>query len=154
MRRKDREINDITEIESVISSADVCRVAFADDNIPYIVTMNFGYSGGEIPCLYFHGARGGRKFEMISKNNYVCFEMDTDHELYGGENGCDWGMRFKSVVGYGQISIVTDQGERKKGLDAIMYHYTGKEGFIYDEKIIKSTIILKLAISEITGKKR
>ncbi len=154
MRRKDRQIDDISEIESVISQSDVCRVAFADNSIPYIVTMNFGYSGGELPCLYFHGASEGRKFEMMRKNSYVCFEMDTDHELYGGENGCDWGMRFRGVVGYGYISLVTDPEEKKKGLDIIMYHYTGRDGFSYDEKNMKKTRVLKLEIREMTGKKR
>lgn len=154
MRRKDRQIDDISEIESVISQSDVCRVAFADNSIPYIITMNFGYAGGEHPCLYFHGASDGRKFEMMKKNNYVCFEMDTDHELYGGENGCDWGMGFRSVVGYGYISLVVDPEEKKKGLDMIMYHYTGRDGFSYDEKTMKNTGVLKLEIREMTGKKR
>ncbi len=154
MRRKDREITDITEMESVIKASDVCRVAFADGNIPYIVTMNFGYSGGEKPCLYFHGASSGRKIEIIGKNNYVCFEMDTDHELYGGDKGCDWGMRFRSIVGYGHICIVEDDSEKKKGLDLLMYHYTGMNGFMYDEKNMKGTKVLRLDILEMTGKKR
>ena len=31
-------------IEEIIQKADVCRIAIANDNIPYIVTMNFGYT--------------------------------------------------------------------------------------------------------------
>ena len=57
MRKKEREITDIAAIESIIQRADVCRIALADGNIPYIVTMNFGYSGGEEKCLYFPGLR-------------------------------------------------------------------------------------------------
>ena len=78
MRRHDSAVTEITDIESIISCSDVCRIAFADNDIPYIVTMNFGYTGGENPCLYFHCAPEGRKIELIGKNNYVCFEMDTD----------------------------------------------------------------------------
>ncbi|HKK41033.1 MAG TPA: pyridoxamine 5'-phosphate oxidase family protein [Bacteroidales bacterium] len=154
MRRKDREISNISDIESVIKSCDVCRIAFANDNIPYIVTMNFGFSGGETPYIYFHGASSGRKFDMLRRNNYVCFEMDTDHELYGGETGCDWGMNFRSVVGYGYITIVEDPVERKKGLDHIMHHYTGRKDFRYDEKTMRGTCVLKLSVMEMTGKKR
>jgi nitroimidazol reductase NimA-like FMN-containing flavoprotein (pyridoxamine 5'-phosphate oxidase superfamily) len=154
MRRTDREVSNTELIESIISYSDVCRIAFADSNTPYIVVMNFGYSGGEKPCLYFHCANEGRKLEMINKNSYVCFQMDTDHKIHGGEKGCDWGMNFSSVVGYGNISIVSDKESRKKGLDQIMKKYAGDKDFIYDEKVFDRTTILRLDITEMTGKKR
>jgi nitroimidazol reductase NimA-like FMN-containing flavoprotein (pyridoxamine 5'-phosphate oxidase superfamily) len=53
MRRKEREITGIDEIEAIISRCDVCRIALADDNLPYIVTMNFGYSGGAEKKVFF-----------------------------------------------------------------------------------------------------
>ncbi len=154
MRRKDREITDINDIESIIDTSDVCRVAFADSNMPYIVTMNFGYSARPDRCLYFHSAPEGRKLEMIKKNNHVCFEMDTDHKLYSGLKGCDWGMKFRSVVGYGNIYIVSERDEKIKGLDCIMSHYSRKSDFDYDEKMIRETLVIRLDIKEMTGKKR
>ena len=154
MRRHDRLVKDNTEIELIITRSDVCRIAFADNNIPYIVTMNFGYQGGDIPCLYFHCAPEGRKIELIGKNNFVCFEMDTDHELYKGENGCDWGMKYSSIVGYGKVSIIHGNEEKKKGLDSIMAHYSDRSDFTYDEKIMSNTTVLRLDIKEMTGKKK
>ena len=154
MRRHDREVRDNTEIESIISRSDVCRIAFADNNIPYIVTLNFGYTGGDKPCLFFHCAPEGRKIELIGKNNYVCFEMDTDHMLFKGHKGCDWGMKYSSVVGYGRISIVPHPEEKKRGLDSIMSHYADRSDFTYDEKIFSHTAVLRLDIEEITAKKK
>ena len=154
MRRKEREIKDIESIESIISNSDVCRIAIADHDIPYIVVMNFGYEGGENPCLWFHCANEGRKLDMIKRNNHVCFQMDTDHNLYFGEKGCDWGMKYSSVVGYGNISVITDPVLRKTGLDSIMKHYGGDKSFTYDEKVMVRTTILRLDITEMTGKKR
>lgn len=154
MRRQDRQVKGNTEIELIISRSDVCRIAFADNNIPYIVTMNFGYSGGDNPCLYFHCAKEGRKIELIGKNNFVCFEMDTDHLLYKGEKGCDWGMKYSSVVGYGKISIIHGNEEKKKGFDFIMAHYSDHSDFTYDEKIMSNTAVLRLDIEEMTCKKK
>lgn len=154
MRRKDREISETSELEQIISESDVCRVAFADNNIPYIVTMNFGYSGGENPCFFFHCASEGRKLEMIRKNNYVCFALDTDHELYEGEHGCDWGMKYSSVVGYGRISVLNEREAKIAGLDCIMSHYSGRSGFTYDERNLGNTTLLKLEIEEIKGKRK
>jgi nitroimidazol reductase NimA-like FMN-containing flavoprotein (pyridoxamine 5'-phosphate oxidase superfamily) len=154
MRRKDRQINDTRDLEQIIHESDVCRIAFANGNVPYIVTMNFGYEGGRRPCFYFHCAGEGRKLEMIRKNDYVCFALDTGHELYSGENGCDWGMKFRSVVGYGNMSVVTDNVERISGLNSIMSHYAGTGNYKFDESILNNTTILRLDIEEMTAKSK
>jgi nitroimidazol reductase NimA-like FMN-containing flavoprotein (pyridoxamine 5'-phosphate oxidase superfamily) len=154
MRRKDREIKDVSLLESIISQSDVCRIAFADNNLPYIVTMNFGYAGGDHPCFYFHCANEGKKMEMLRNNNFVCFELDTDHELFEGENGCDWGMKFSSVVGYGKISVVGERDARIAGLDCIMSHYSARKDFSYDDRVLGNTTILRLDIEEMTGKRK
>lgn len=154
MRRKEREITDIQKLESIINNCDVCRVAFADDNIPYIVTMNFGYSGGTEKRIYFHCANEGRKLDMIRKNNYVCFGFDTDHILYKGNLACDFGMSFSSVVGYGHITIVMEPEERISGLNHIMSHYAGKGEFRYNQDVLERTMVLRLDIKEMTGKRK
>jgi hypothetical protein len=153
MRKKEREITGIDEIEAIIARSDVCRIALADNNIPYIVTMNFGYSGGIEKKLYFHCAKEGQKLEMIRKNNYVCFEFDTDHNLYQGEIACDYGMRYKSVVGWGNIEIITDGEEKRQGLNHLMSHYSGKTDFSYEKGILDKMLLLRLNIIKMTGKK-
>ena len=153
MRRNEREISDFQVINEIISNADVCRIALADGNIPYIVTLNFGFTGNPAGKLYFHCSNEGRKLDMIKKNSYVCFQMDTDHQLYKGEKGCDWGMKYSSVVGYGSISIITEHEEKKAGLNYIMAHYGGEKEYSYDDDILGRTTILSLDIKEMTGKK-
>jgi nitroimidazol reductase NimA-like FMN-containing flavoprotein (pyridoxamine 5'-phosphate oxidase superfamily) len=153
MRRKEREITVIDEIESIILRCDVCRIAMADNNIPYIVTMNFGYSGGADKNLFFHSAGDGRKIDMIRKNNYVCFEMDTDHNLKSGRKACDFSMKYSSVVGWGDIFIVNDDDEKREGLNLIMQHYTSRTEFTYKQDVFNKTTLLKLVIKTMTGKK-
>jgi uncharacterized protein len=153
MRRNEKEISRLNEIEEIISKADVCRISLANGDIPYIVALNFGYQSGDGGKLYFHCANEGRKLEMIRKNNYVCFQMDTDHQLYKGEKGCDWGMNYSSVVGYGYISVVTETEARKAGLNCIMAHYGGQREYTFDVKVLARTTILCLEIREMTGKK-
>lgn len=153
MRRNEREISDMRMIEKIIKNADVCRIAMANNNIPYQVTMNFGYLPGMEPKMFFHCAKDGRKLDMIKKNNYVCFELDTDHQLYTGKRACDWGMSYSSVVGYGNISIINDKEDKISGLNCIMSHYGEDNKFTYDEKILSMTLVLQLDIKEISGKK-
>ncbi|MGC1390281.1 MAG: pyridoxamine 5'-phosphate oxidase family protein [Bacteroidales bacterium] len=154
MRRNDRKISGIQEIEEMIKEADVCRIALAGNNIPYIVTMNFGYVKDPEQTLYFHCANTGKKLDMIRQNNYVCFEMDIDHQMFRGEKSCDWGMKFRSIIGYGNISVVTEHDERILGLNSIMTHYGGGGEYSYDDKVLEKTTILSLKILEMTGKKK
>jgi hypothetical protein len=152
MRRSDREIPGIQEIEEIIQKADVCRIALANDNIPYIVPMNFGYVNDPDRTLFFHCANTGKKLDMIRQNNYVCFEMDIDHQIYSGKRSCDWGMRFTSIIGYGNISVVTEKADRITGLNSIMIHYGGEGEYSYDDNVLEQTTILRLKILEMTGK--
>jgi uncharacterized protein len=152
MRKIEKEITDITEIESIIKESDVCRIGLADGNIPYIVTMNFGYSGEEKKHFFFHCAKEGKKLDMIRKNNYVCFEMDTGHRLKAGIQGCDFSMEFRSVVGFGYISIVADEDEKITGLKRIMAHYTQRKDLTFRSDSVSRTTVLRLDIKEMTGK--
>lgn len=152
MRRKEREISDIAEIEEVIRKSDVCHVAFANNDLPYVVTMNFGYRNDNGSRIYFHCSTEGRKLEMMDKNNFVCFEFDTGHTLYEGKDACDFGMSYRSVVGWGRLSRVTGREEREEGLLAIMEHYSGRRNFSFRSEILTRTLVLKLDITEMTGK--
>ena len=83
MRRSDREIRDFDAILEVMKKCDVCRIAMQGDEYPYVIPLNFGMAvDGQQVVLYFHGAQTGMKYELLSKNNKVCFEMDCGHMLF------------------------------------------------------------------------
>ena len=151
MRRYDKEIADTKEIERILERGILCSIAFSDGDEPYLITVNFGYSDGSI---YFHSAGTGKKMNLISKNPQVCFQVVVDDELVTGENACnDFTMKYKSVVGYGRISVLEDEEEKRRALSILMKQHTGKEEFTFDEKIIAETVVLKISIDRMTGKK-
>jgi len=144
---------------AILQKADTCHVALIDNGLPYIVALNYGFAwstekNASMPTLYFHCAPMGKKIDLLEKNANGAFFIDTDHELVQGEAGCDWGMKYKSVAGKGLLSIVRDPDEKKTGLDLIMIHYSGRTTFVYDEKIFGFTLILKMTVAGITGKKK
>ena len=153
MRRKEREVRDSGSIESIIARCDVCRIALTDGSTPYIVTLNFGYVPGQPGRLWFHCAKEGRKIDMIRKNAFVCFQMDTDHELIQGEQACDCTMHYSSIVGYGNIEIIEENERKTEGLNAIMSHYSSRKEFFYNPQTLARTTILCLTITELTAKK-
>lgn len=152
MRRKDREITELDRIIDIIKRCDICRVAFFDEEYPYIVPLNFGleYQDGKI-TLYFHGAKDGKKISLLQNNNKVCFEMDCSHELIDGEKACDYTMNYESVIGFGTIEILSDS-EKMIGLKALMKQYTLNEELQYNERAINAVTVLKLTVNKVTGK--
>lgn len=148
MRRKDREITDIALIEDVIRNSLVCRLGMSRNDQPYVVPLCFAYNDN---TLYFHSAGEGLKLEILQQNPNVCVEFDIDQEVIQGDKPCKWGMKYRSVIGFGKGSLVENLQEKKKGLDAIMQQYAGRS-FEYVEAAIKSTVIIKVEIESMTGK--
>jgi hypothetical protein len=154
MRKKDREIKGAKELEEILQEADVCRIAFAVDGMPYIVTMNFGFIWEDRLTLYFHCAKEGKKLELMKRNNTVCFEMDTNHEIVEADKACDWGMKYRSIVGLGLLESITDEEEKHKGLDCIMDHYGFDGKKAYTDRAFNLTEVLRLTVTELRGKKK
>jgi nitroimidazol reductase NimA-like FMN-containing flavoprotein (pyridoxamine 5'-phosphate oxidase superfamily) len=149
MRRKDQEINDIGTIEGIIRKGQVCRLALSENGRPYIVPLCFGYKDNN---LYFHSAREGKKLDILRKNDNVCFEIDTDRELVKGKKACNCSMKYRSVIGFGKAELIEDIESKRRAFNIIMQNYS--EGFFeYPEESIKNTVIIRVEIESMTGKK-
>ncbi|MCK5551562.1 MAG: pyridoxamine 5'-phosphate oxidase family protein [Deltaproteobacteria bacterium] len=150
MRSKDKEIKDKELMESILKRAITCRMGLSENNVPYIVPLNFGYKNN---FLYFHSAKEGRKIDMIRKNNNICFEIDIDTKLLNAEKPCKWSMQYYSVIGFGKAFLVEDLEEKRAALDIIMEHYAGKSSCEYPEESVNKVTIIKVQIESMTGKK-
>ncbi|MCX9082968.1 MAG: pyridoxamine 5'-phosphate oxidase family protein [Candidatus Methanoperedens sp.] len=149
MRRNDRKINDIEEIESIIEKSNVCRVALSENNSPYIVPVCFGYKDN---CLYFHSAMEGKKIDIIKKNNNICFEFDIHGGLLKSEKPCDWDIEYSSVIGFGKASFINGFNEKIKALKIIIEHYS-KNSYDFQKKFIDNVTIIKVETENIFGKR-
>jgi len=150
MRRKEKEITNIMEIEAIIQEAEVCRLGLAVDNTPYIVPVFFGY---ENSCLYIHCAKEGRKLDMIRQNNTVCFEMEVDVQISNRDKpACQWSSAYRSVIGWGSAFILDNFEEKKPALDVIMRHYSGQTSFEYKKKAVEEVVVIKIVVEHMSGK--
>jgi len=149
MRRSEKEITDKAEVEQIIRKSLVCRLALVDGETPYIVPMCFGYQDN---TLYFHSAGEGKKLQLLKTNSRVCFEFDVDTKLQKGKSACDWGMTFRSVIGFGDATLVEDIEDKRHALNIIMRQYA-EGNFNFTDAALKSTAIIKVDITAITGKR-
>lgn len=149
MRRQEKEITDMVEIEEIIRRARVCRIGLVDGEKAYVIPMNFGYRDH---CLYLHCAQAGKKLDLLKKNNNVCFEVESEFKLIPAEKACDWNILYRSVIGWGRGELVVDTQGKKQALDIIMKQYSNAE-YTYSKKALDEVRIVKVKIEEITGKK-
>ncbi|WP_339126825.1 pyridoxamine 5'-phosphate oxidase family protein [Fusobacterium nucleatum] len=155
MRRKDREVLDEVKIDKFIRDCDCCRIGFYDkeNDEVYIVPLNFGYSNLDNKrVFYFHGAKEGRKIDLISKTNKVTFEMDSNHELIVGKMACNYSERYQCVMGTGLISFVEDKGEKAMALNEIMFQNMGKKDWEFSEEMLNRVAIFKIEVISLSCK--
>lgn len=148
MRRKEKAIEDRTEIDAVINRCEVCRLGLCDGDRPYVVPLNFGYDG---EAIWFHSALEGRKVDLIRRNNKVCFVFDTDHEMVQHDKACGWSMNYSCVMGTGRAILIEDAEAKREGLDVIMAQHSDKS-YSYEDKVLKKTLIIKIEIETLSGK--
>jgi len=149
MRKNNQEIKDKKIIEEILAKSDICRIAMMDNDKPYILPFNYGYRDN---CIYIHSAPEGKKIDLLGANNKVCFEIEQIAEIVKHDKPCKWATKYRSVVGYGVVEIITDHKQKKQGLDIIMSHYGESEKINYEDKHVKSMVIIKLTITKLTGK--
>ncbi|MBS7006831.1 pyridoxamine 5'-phosphate oxidase family protein [Anaerostipes sp.] len=153
MRKKDREVLNEEKIDKIISDCYCCRLGLQDEGRIYIVPLSFGYEKeNSRRIFYFHSAKEGRKIDLIRKNGYAGFELDTNYTLKEGVNACSYSAAFQSVTGSGKMLFVNEPEEKKKALSLIMHHNTGKEEWEFSEEMLEAVCVFKLEAEELSCK--
>jgi len=150
MRRKDKEITDFAQIETILETEKVCRVALSENDTPYIVPLSYGYANN---TLYFHSATEGKKIEILKTNPKLCFEIERNLEVVTDPLPCNWGMKFVTVIGNGSAEFIEDSSAKIKALKIIMKQY----GATYSDNIkaeaLQNVIVFKLEIKSVSCKR-
>jgi nitroimidazol reductase NimA-like FMN-containing flavoprotein (pyridoxamine 5'-phosphate oxidase superfamily) len=155
MRRKDREVTDIKDIEEILQLCMTCHVAMVDDGQPYVVPLSYGYCilNENVLEIYFHSALEGRKLDVLRRNDNVCFEISHEGEPIHSETPCNSGYYYSSVIGFGNVSFIEDIKEKCRALSIIFRHQTGKD-IIFTHEQAESVCVFKIASVDFTGKKK
>ena len=155
MRRKDREITEIESIRAILDKAKVLHLAMIDGARPYVVPLHYGYTlENGVLTLYLHSAKEGRKLDVLQKNARVAFVLETDVSLVsGGDLPCKYGAAYASVMGEGQVTILTDPVEKTDALTMLMKTQTGRNFYI-TEAMTDTVAVLRIDVEAFTAKAR
>jgi nitroimidazol reductase NimA-like FMN-containing flavoprotein (pyridoxamine 5'-phosphate oxidase superfamily) len=156
MRRADKEITNLNDKMAIIQQCKVCRLGLSENDQPYIVPLNYGYALEDNSLtLYFHSASEGKKLAIIRNNNKACFEIDCEHKLIEGDKACHYGFAFKSVIGFGVITLLEEKADKVYALNLLMKHQTGRDAdFVFEDAELARVTVYKLVVTEFSGKQK
>jgi len=120
-----------------------------DDGYPYGVPLDHLYSE-EDNKLYFHCAKVGHKIDAITACNKVSYcVMDEGYRKDG-----EWALNINSVVVFGRIQIVEDEGKKREICTNLVRKFTDDEAYLQKEltNAFPRVNCLELTIEHMTGK--
>ena len=148
MRLKKREVKDFNKIVDMIDHCEVVRLGIITDTVPYIVPVSFGYDVNEGKItIYFHGAKEGRKYELMKMNPIVSVEFDS----FLGYKVEDFGYtcQYECVMAQGKVEELTDKEE---AMMKVMQH-CGFSNFDHCTHLDR-TALFQIELENISAKKR
>lgn len=155
MRRQDRAVTELSEIKNILDRCKTASVAMIDKDIPYVLPLSYGYElqdDGSL-VLYFHGAKEGRKIDVLKQNNQVCFTIFSEGEPLHAEVPCDSGYYYASIIGNGVAEFIEDSAEKRFALAKMFERQTGRQ-VQFTEGQASSVCVFKIVSKDYTGKQK
>ena len=120
-----------------------------DGGYPYAVPLSYIYQDS---ALYFHCAKEGHKLEALQNCPKASFCVVDQDEIVPEK----YTTYFRSVIAFGQASLLEDAGEVRSALQALGIKYAPMESAQRLESEIEQSGarvgIIKLEIEHMTGK--
>jgi nitroimidazol reductase NimA-like FMN-containing flavoprotein (pyridoxamine 5'-phosphate oxidase superfamily) len=140
---------DDTQINNVLSSQVIGRLACTDGKRPYIVPVTYTYDGKFI----YGQTNEGQKLKMLRKNPTVCFEVDMMTDM----------RHWQSVLVYGKfIELKKKESEKARDIlynrvlplmtSSTVHPYGHFETGKIDDSTRVKQVMYKIKIKKITGR--
>ncbi|HEY3369747.1 MAG TPA: pyridoxamine 5'-phosphate oxidase family protein [Prolixibacteraceae bacterium] len=143
-------IEDRDEINAILKQCKTCYVAMSDNDVPYVLPMNFGMDGDRI---ILHSAQEGRMWETIRKNPKVCLSWTLGEGIVwqNQQVGCSYRVQSKSVIIEGTVEIIEDFEEKERLFKQFMTQYSDLP-FQFNAPAIRNVGVFVVPITRLTAK--
>lgn len=143
-------ITDRNEINDILKQCKTCFVAMSDNDIPYVLPLNFAMDGDTV---ILHSAQHGRMWETIKKNPKICINWTLGEELAWQDElvGCSYRVKSKSVIVEGTAEFVDDFEQKEAIVKKFMTQYS-ELPFKFNAPAIRNVGIILVKIEKLTAK--
>lgn len=128
------------EISSVLNDENICRIAFIEEEYPYICPFQYVYLKNQ---LYFHFTNYGKKMRILDKNKNVCvsiekFEPDLSSYFFISIQGELKQIEDKKIL-KDVIEDIIEKAKEKFSKNFLAAHgFKGKDGWesLLEDKLL------------------
>jgi len=141
-------------IHSILDEALICHVGFTIEDQPFVIPTTYGRVGDR---LYLHGSPASRMLRSLQTGLEVCVTVTLLDGLVLARSTFHHSMNYRSVVIFGQATVVTDASEKMEALQAFTEHVVPgrwQDARPPNPKELKSTLVLALPLNEASAKIR
>ncbi|MEU6368782.1 pyridoxamine 5'-phosphate oxidase family protein [Streptomyces sp. NPDC046931] len=156
-RSPDRASYDKELVHAILDEGYVCHLGFVRDGAPVVLPTLYGRVGER---LYVHGSTGSRPLRMSGEADpglAVCLTVTHVDGLVLARSAFHHSINYRSVVVHGIAHQVTDAGERRTALDALVDHVVpgrSRDSRPADKKELAATAVIRLDLEQVSAKVR
>lgn len=151
MRRTDRHLSREAAMEILVNGEYGILSTVSKDGQPYGVPLSYIVKDD---CIYYHCTdAGGNKHDNILDNSKVSFTVVGNTQVLPEK----FGTLYDSVIVFGESVIIYDEEEKLSALRELIKKYSAAyiaEGEKYIKAAVSKTMVVQVAIRDVTGKSR
>ena len=158
VRRADRAVEDDAWIRAMLHHAAVGTVATVYEGQPFVNANLFVYDEPS-HTIFMHTARLGRTQANITRDEKVCFTVNTIGRLLPADIAFEFSVEYSGVVVFGRGSIIAEEEQAMSALQLLLNKYFPhlKPGRDYRPPVheeMARTAVYAIQIHSWSGKKK
>jgi len=145
---------DHAAVYQILDEAFICHVGFVADGKPIVIPTSYARIGDD---LYIHGSAASRMLRSLEQGIDVCVTVTLIDGLVLARSAFHHSINYRSVVIFGNATVVNDPDEKIKALHAFTDHIVPgrwEDVRLPNESEMRATMVLKLPLVEVSAKVR
>jgi uncharacterized protein len=153
-RLAERVSYDRAAAHAILDESYVCHLGFTAPDGPRVLPTLVARIGA---TLYVHGSTGSGPMLALRAGGPVCLTVTLLDGLVLARSQFHHSANYRSVVVYGTATVVTDEGERRRAMDALVDKVApgrSRDTRAPSPKELAATAILAIPLAEVSVKAR
>ena len=145
---------DHAAVHRILDEAFICHVGFVADGKPVVIPTSYARIED---ALYIHGSSASRMLRSLEGGLDVCVTVTVIDGLVLARSAFHHSINYRSVVIFGNATVVEDAQEKITALHAFTDHVVPgrwEEVRLPTESELRATLVLKLPLVEVSAKVR
>lgn len=149
-----RGVYDRELVYGILDEGFICHVSFAVEGQPFVIPTGYARVDDR---LYIHGSQVSRMLRTLAQGVDVCVAVTLIDGLVLARSAFHHSMNYRSVLIFGQASMVEERTDKLVALRAFSEHIiSGRWDDVRGptEQELKATTVLSLLLAEVSAKVR